>query len=49
MPVAEVVRPDLDFALHPLPDLYDVLEQFRALGPAITYGRRRIDAEDRTW
>jgi cytochrome P450 len=33
--VAEVVRPDLDFALHPLPDLYDVLEEFRALGPVV--------------
>ncbi len=35
MTVAEVIRPDLDFALDPLPDLYDVLEEFRALGPAV--------------
>ena len=35
MTVAEVVRPDLDFALSPLPDLYDVLDEFRALGPAV--------------
>ena len=35
MTVAEVVRPDLDFALHPLPDLYDILAGFRALGPAV--------------
>jgi len=35
MSVAKVIRPDLDFALHPLPDLYDVLDEFRALGPAV--------------
>jgi cytochrome P450 len=35
MTVAEVVRADLDFALHPLPDLYDILAEFRALGPAV--------------
>ena len=35
MAVAPVVRPDLDFALHPLADLYDVLSEFRAMGPAI--------------
>jgi cytochrome P450 len=35
MTVAEVVRPDLDFALHPLPDLYDVLAEFREIGPAV--------------
>lgn len=35
MTVADVVRPDLDFALHPLPDLYDILDEFRAMGPAV--------------
>lgn len=35
MAVADVVRPDLDFALHPLPDLYDVLEELRAIGPCV--------------
>ena len=35
MTVADVVRPDLDFALHPLPDLYEVLASFRAIGPAV--------------
>ncbi len=35
MAVPEVVRPDLDFALHPLPDLYDILAEFRAQGPVV--------------
>jgi cytochrome P450 len=35
MTVAEVIRPDLDFALHALPDLYDILAEFRAQGPVV--------------
>jgi len=35
MSLEDVVRPDLDFALSPLPDLYDVLAEFREIGPAI--------------
>ncbi len=35
MAVADVVRPDLDFALHPLPDLYEILDEFRRIGPAV--------------
>jgi hypothetical protein len=35
MTVPEVVRPDLDFALDPLPDLHEVLDDFRKRGPVV--------------
>jgi hypothetical protein len=32
MTVADPIRPDIDFALHPLPDLYEILDELRAHG-----------------
>jgi cytochrome P450 len=35
MTVADPIRPDIDFALHPLPDLYEILDELRAHGPVV--------------
>ena len=44
MALPEPVRPDVDFALDPLPDLYEVLDAFRAMGPAVPvlFAKRRL-------